>query len=162
MQTESLLYLDTFPPSKRRREVHALFCHSFHQVGWRILRHIIPFQGLSLICLSPSSSAKSRKVIRKKVVLPIRRGLHLIIRRICVRYDVIEVCVELRVHHPLVFDAHLPVLTEVHSRALPAGVGLAFNFEVDHASLILALGVAPLRGCLTVITLVLFPINEHA
>ena len=65
-------------------------------------------------------------------------------------------------HHSLVFDAHLPILAEVDSRTLSARVGLAFNFEVDHASLILALGVSPLRGCLTVITQVLFPINEHA
>ena len=47
-------------------------------------------------------------------MLPIRRRLALVMRRICIRDDVIEVCVELRVHHYLIFDAYLPILAEVY------------------------------------------------
>ena len=38
----------------------------------------------------------------------------MIIRRICVGHDVIEVGVELREHHCLIFNASLPVLTELN------------------------------------------------
>jgi len=48
-------------------------------------------------------------------VLPIRRRLTLVMRRICVRDNLIEVCVELRVHHNLIFDAYLPILAKVYS-----------------------------------------------